>query len=165
MQAPGATPNATYIPVAPGDILHSNNVNHAELAAGMASSPGFQQLGLTTEQLQGIAALSVESIFGQLKAKSLTVPAPNQVAPRPVDLQTVNMQAEAETKRKAEEVDPDTDESSDEEELKDVDAMNSRDCTKPPAGKSRVNREEKKERKAKSGKGAAKGTTSVQKAA
>ena len=164
-KAQEAAPNATLIPVAPGDILHSNNVNHAELAAGMANSPGFLKLGLTPEQLQGIADLSVENILCQLKAKSLAVPAPCQAAVQQVDLQTVNMQAEAETKRKAEEADPMTDESSDEEEPKDVDALNIRDDSKPPAGKTKVNREDKKERKAKNGKGVAKGTTSVQKAA
>ena len=58
-----------------------------------------------------------------------------------------------------------TDESSDEEELKEVDTLNSRDDSKPPAGKTKVNREDNKERKAKNGKGAAKGTTNVQKAA
>ena len=68
MQAPEAAPNATLIPVAPGNILHSNSVNHAELAAGMANSPGFLELGLTTEQLQGIAALSVENLLCQLNA-------------------------------------------------------------------------------------------------
>ena len=164
-KAPEAAPNAALIPVAPGDIIHSNSVNPAELATGMASSPGLLKLGLTPEQLQVIADLSVENILCQLKAKSLAVPAPSQAAVQQVDLQTVNMQAEAETKRKAEEVDPMTEESSDDEELKDVDALNDRDNSKPPAGKLKVNREEKKERKAKSGKGAPKGTSSVQKAA
>ena len=162
-KAPEAAPNATYIPVAPGDIIHSNSVNPAELATGMASSPGFLKLGLTPDQMKTIADLSVESILCQLKAKSLAVPAP-QAAVQQVDLQTVNMQAEAETKRKAEEVDGNlTDESSEEEELRDADALNDRDNSKPPAGKMKVNREDKKERKAKSGKGAPKGTASVQK--
>ena len=163
-KAPEAAPNATLIPVAPGDIIHSNSVNPAELATGMASSPGLLKLGLTPEQMKVIADLSVESILCQLKAKSLAVPAP-QAAVQQVDLQTVNMQAEAETKRKAEEVDGNlTDESSEEEELRDADALNDRDNSKP-SGKMKVNREEKKERKAKSGKGAPRGTTSVQKAA
>jgi len=131
----------------------------------MASSPGFLKLGLTTEQLQGIAALSVENLLCQLKTKSLVVPAPSQTAAQPVDLQTVNMQADAESKRKAEEVDPMTDESSDEEELKEVETLNNREDDKPLTGKSRVNREDKKDRKAKNGKGAAKGTSSVQKTA
>jgi len=163
-KAPEAAPNATLIPVAPGDIIHSNSVNPAELATGMASSPGLLKLGLTPEQLQVIADLSVESILCQLKAKSLAVPAPPQAAVQQVDLQTVNMQAEAETKRKAEEVDDGmTEESSYDEEPKDVKASDDRDNSKPPAGKMNVNREEKKERKAKSGKGAPKGTASVQK--
>ena len=169
-QAADIAPNATFIPVAPGDILHSNNVNHAELAAGMASSPDLQQMGFTKEQMQAIANFSVGNLLCQLKAKSLAVPAP---APEPAakqaeDLQTVNMQAEAETKRKAEEVDGSlTDEDSEDEELRDADAMNSGDSNKPIEGKARISREEKKERKAKglNGKGAPKGTTSVQRTA
>ena len=164
-QATDIAPNATLIPVAPGNILHPNNVNHAELAAGMVSSPDLQQLGLTPEQMQVIADLSVKNVLCQLKAKSLAVPAPEQAAVQAEDLQTVNMQAEAETKRKAEDIDNMTDEDSDDEELRDADVLNNGDSTKPPAGKAKVNREEKKERKAKSGKGAPKGTVSVQKAA
>ena len=132
----------------------------------MASSPGYLKLGLTTEQLQGIAALSVENLLCQLQTKSLVVPAPSQTTAQPVDVQTVNMQADAESKRKAEEVDGHlTDESSDEEELKGVESLNNREDEKPPSGKRKVNREDKKERKAKNGKGAAKGTSSVQKTA
>ena len=133
----------------------------------MVSSPDLQQLGLTPEQMQVIADLSVKNVLCQLKAKSLAVPAP---APEPAakqaeDLQTVNMQAEAETKRKAE--GDMTDEDSDDEELRDADVLNNGDSTKPPEGKARVSREEKREKKAKAlnGKGATKGTTSVQKTA
>jgi len=163
--APQATPNATLIPVVPGDILHSNNVNPTELATGMVNSPGLMKMGLTQEQMQQIANFSVENILCQLKVKSTTVPAPAPAAEQQLDLQTANMQAESESKRKADEVDPMTEESSDDEELKDVEALNDRDNSKPPAGKLKVNREEKKERKAKSGKGAPKGTASVQKTA
>ena len=128
----------------------------------MASSPGFLKLGLTPDQMKVIADLSVENILCQLKAKSLAVPAP-QAAEQQVDLQTVNMQAEAETKRKAEEVNGNlTDESSEDEELRDASALNDKDSSKP-SGKMKIDRDQKKERKAKSGKGETRGTASVQK--
>ena len=114
-----------------------------------------------------IANLSVENILCQLKGKSTAVPAPAPATEQQLDLQTANMQAESESKRKADEVDPMTEESSDDEELKDVENLNEGDNSKP-AGKVKVNREEKKERKAARSalgivKGSTKGTASVQK--
>ena len=55
-----------------------------------------------------------------------------------------------------------TDESSGEEERKEAEALNSREEGKPKAAKSRVNRLTKNERQS-NGKGAAKGSASVQK--
>ena len=67
------------------------------------------------------------------------------------------MEADAENKRKAEEADNEsTDESTDQEEQNDVEALNNREEGKPPTGKRRVSRGAKKERKASTGKGVTK---------
>ena len=129
-------------------------------------SPDILKLGLTTEALGVLAAAMTDNMLRQLQAKSLAVADPS-LAPAPVpDLQTVNMEAEAERKRKVEveneSTDESTDESSDEEERKEAEALNSREEGKPKSAKNRVNRLTKSERKL-TGKGAAKGSASVQK--
>ena len=124
--------------------------------------PEILNLGFSSEALGIVAAAMTDNVLRQLQVKSMTVADPSQAPALVPDLQTVNMEAEAERKRKVEVDNESTDESSDEEERKEADAMNSREEGKPKSGKSRVNRLTKNERKA-NGKGAAKGSASVQK--
>ena len=150
------------IPVAPGHIIHSNDVNQPEMVSTIMQSPDILKLGLTTKALGILAAAMTDNMLRQLQAKSLAVADPS-LAPAPVpDLQTVNMEAEAERKRKVEVENESTDESSDDEERKEAEALNSREEGKPKCAKNRVNRLTKSERKL-TGKGAAKGSASVQK--
>ena len=65
-------PNATLIPVAPGNIIHSSSINQKEMIAVMMQSPNMQKLGLSSEALAVIAASSVENMLCQLQAKSMT---------------------------------------------------------------------------------------------
>ena len=75
----------------------------------------------------------------------------------------MNMEAQADSKRKAEEADAElTDESTDQDEKHEVESLNNREEGKPPPTKARVNRMTKNARKA-NGKGTAKGSASVQK--
>ena len=107
---PQVAPNATMIPVAPGNIIHSNNVNPDEMAIGMMQNPAWQQLGFSSEA----GLLAVQLLLTQLNTKSLLIeaPAPSQ----PVDLQIVNGQAEAEARRKAEDEEEWTEDDLDEDE-------------------------------------------------
>ena len=96
-QQPLAAPNATLVPVAPGIIIHSNSVNHAELVAAMMQNPEGQNLGVASEA----GATMVKLVLCQLQQVSMEV-APPSLAPAPVpDIQSVNMEADAELKRKA----------------------------------------------------------------
>jgi hypothetical protein len=157
-----AAPNATVIPVAPGHKIHSNSVSQPEMVSTIMQSPEILKLGLTSEALGIVAAAMTDNMLRQFQAKSMTVADPSQALALVPDLQTVNMEAEAERKRKVEVDNESTDESSDEEERKEADALNSREEGKPKSAKNRVNRLTKNERKA-NGKGAAKGSASVQK--
>ena len=136
---PKAASNVTMIPVVPGNIIHSNNVNPDEMATRMLQNPEWQQLGFSCET--GI--LAVKLLLTQLQTKSLTV---EPAAPSlPADIQTLNMQADAEAKRKAEEGDDEyTDESLDEEE-EDLDDLKKREGDKP------AQRRESKEGRTKKG--------------
>ena len=97
--------------VVPGNIIHSNNVNPDEMAIGMMQNPAWQQLGLPSEA----GLLAVKLLLAQLNTKSLTVEPPARS--QPIDVQTINMEVDAEIKRKAEEGDDEyTDQPLDEEE-------------------------------------------------
>ena len=136
------------VPVLPGNIIQSNNVNREEMAIGLLQNPEWQHLGLSSEA----GVLAVKLLLTQLQTKSLSVVPP---APSPaIDVQTVNMEADAEAKRKAEEAD---DESTDEslcEDARDLDEAQRAETGDKPAAKKRVKRSFKKGQSSKgSGKG------------
>ena len=111
---PEATPNATMISVAPGSIVHSNHVKPEQMHAAALVDPALKALGgITAEQ----AAAFVQFSLTYMKSVSLEVAPSTDAAPsQPADLQTLNMQADAEIKRKAEDSDEYTDEELDDEE-------------------------------------------------
>ena len=133
-------------PILPGSIIHSNNVNHAEMVVAMMQNPEWQNLGLTSEA----GATTVKLLLCQLQKVSLEV-APPSLTPAP-DAQTLNMEADAEAKRKAEEADVSTGESTDQEEKKEVDSLNNREGDKP-LGKKRVKRNTNKSSSSSKGQG------------
>ena len=83
------------VPVLQGNIIHSNNVNPEEMANGMLQNPEWKQLGISSEA----GMIAVKLLLCQLQTKALTVE-PTVQSP-PMDVQTLNMQADAEAKRKA----------------------------------------------------------------
>ena len=105
---PQATPNVTMAPVAPGNIIHSNDISPNEVVLEITKDPKMQQQGLSGEG----ALTSVQWVLSFLQTKSLkiegnTAPGQQQNSQRaapsqPADLQTINSQAEAEARRKAE---------------------------------------------------------------
>ena len=82
-QAPAmqqATPNMTMVPVAPGNIIHSDNVDPDEIEIGMMQNPAWQQLGLSSEA----GLLAVQLLLTQLNRKFLVIEpaAPSQPSAR-----------------------------------------------------------------------------------
>jgi len=165
--------DAVMVPCLPGSIIHSNHVKPEIMLQAAMNDQGLKDSGqFSAEQL----ALFTKWSLTFLNQSSLMVPE-QQPAPAASSLQTTQsaedaktgqtakaaentqrdagqlMEAEAENKRKiAETDDVYTDESSGEEEMKEVVSLNNKDEGKP-AGKEKVLRSLKKERKAKENKG------------
>jgi len=137
---PQAAPNVTMIPVVPGNIIRSNNVNPEEMATGMMQNPEWQHLGLSSEA----GVLAVKLLLCKLQTKSVSV-APPPPAPSPtIDVQTLNMEADAEATRKAGEADDkSTDESLDEDE-RDLDDVQRAETGDKLAARKRIKRSFKK---------------------
>ena len=167
-----APPHATLIPVLPGDIVHSSHINQKEMIEKVTLIPNLQKLGLAGDDLTALSTMIVQNLLCQMQEKTMTVAEPSQTAApephqqqqhqqQPLSSQPVSMEADAETKRKAEEIDGDmTDESTDSEEKNDLDTLNNREEGKPPEGKRKVNREDKKDKKT-NGKAAVKPATAL----
>ena len=176
--------DAVLVPCLPGSIIHSNHIKPDIMLQAAMNDPSLLKSGLfSPEQV----AMFTKWSLTYINQSSLLVPE-NQAAPAASSLQTtqgkedakaadaakatdtakrdagnMNMEAEADLKRKAEEADNElTDESTDQDEKNEVESLNNREEGKPPFTKVRVNRMTKNERKA-NGKGTAKGSASVQK--
>ena len=114
---PQAAPNVTMVPVLPGNIIHSNDVNRDEMAILLMQNPEWQHLGLSSEA--GI--LAAKLLLTQLQTKSPSVVPPTQALA--ADVQTANMEADAEAKRKSEEADDESTDESVSQDLKDLEEV------------------------------------------
>ena len=152
-------PQATMVPVMPGNIIHSNDISPDEMALDMMKDPGMVQQRLSNEG----ALIIVQWALTYLRSKSLKIEdksTPNQqqtsqqVAPsQPADLQTINSQAEAEARRKAEDDEEWTEDDLSEGEA-DLEEPNQKEGDKLVT-KKKVKKGEQKARIAKKGKAAA----------
>ena len=107
------------------------------MANGMLQNPEWKQLGISSEA----GMIAVKLLLCQLQTKAMTV---ERAAQSPtMDVQTLNMQADAEAKRKAEEWDNETTDESSDEEKKDLEELNKKEGDKS-AKKNRVKRSTKK---------------------
>ena len=176
--------DVVLIPCLPGSIIHSNHINldsmlqaamnDKGLLANGAFSPEqaallkkwsvtyLNQSSLLVPEVQPAPAVSnLQTTQGNEDAKAADAAKATDTAKR--DAGNMNMEAQADSKRKAEEADAElTDESTDQDEKNEVESLNNREEGKPSSSKTRVNRMTKNERKA-NGKGTAKGSASVHK--
>ena len=143
-QQPTAS-NITMVPVVPGDIIHSNDVNREEMAIGLTQNPEWQSLGLSS----GTGALAVKLLLTQLQTKALSVALPPQ-APA-VDVQTANMEADAAAKRKLEEADDEWADESVCPDQKDLEEVQQAETGDKPPTRLRVKRSTKRSQSSKGG--------------
>ena len=142
---PPASSNVTFVPVVPGNIIHSNDVNQEQMALGLTLSPEWVSMGLSKEA----GALAVKVFLTQMQTKALPVGMPAPQA-QPADVQTTNMEADAELKRKKEETDDEWTDASVCTDQKDLEEVQQAETGDKPNEKSRVRRRGKKGMKEKS---------------
>ena len=135
---PPASSNITFVPVVPGDIIHSNDVNQQQMILGLIQSPEWTSMGLPSEA----GAIAAKVFLTQLQTKAFPVGKPTQ--DQPIDVRTANMEADAELKRKAEDSDDDWTDASECSDKKDLDEVQQAETGDKPNGKSRVRRRGKK---------------------
>ena len=126
------------------------------MALGLASSPEWVNMGLSKEA----GALAVKVFLTQMQTKALPVgmPAPQS---QPADVQTTNMEADAELKRKAEGSDDEWTDASECSDQKDLMEVQQAEKGEKPTGNLRILRKEKEKKatkeKSQSSKGGGKG--------
>ena len=140
-----ATPGVTLIPVADGNIVHSNSIVPSEMAQALMDCPLFAQMGIQSEH----AGALTEFVLTYVNSKSMKVEASQQQQQQQQQLNSIQTASSKQAPDAVEQLPMEDDDADTEDELSGEEAelaeANKKEGDKVP--KKKIKKSEKKARK------------------